>query len=125
MRQTKQIVISKPFNEALDELHYYVKNVQSGYFQNAKEGLTSEKDVIQIDFSENNALISQDEIQSAHWSHAQVTLFTCCFWTTDKFHSLVIVSDELSHNKYTVHLFLQKIFEYIRSVPDNITYLYI
>lgn len=133
-QRPKQIVISKPFNEALDELHdstgkfklhSFVKKVQSDYFQNIKEGLTNEKAVIQIDFAENYALISQDEIQSAHWSHAQVTLFTCCIWTTDKLHSLVIVSDELSHNKYTVHLFLQKIFEYIKSVSDDITYLYI
>lgn len=133
-QRPKQIVISKPFNEALEELHdstgkfklhSFVKNIQSDCFQNTKEGLTSEKAVIQIDFAENYALISQDEIQSAHWSHAQVTLFTCCIWTTDKLHSLVIVSDELNHNKYTVHLFLQKIFEYIKSFSDNITYLYI
>lgn len=133
-QRPKQIVISKPFNEALDELHdstgkfklhSFVKNVQSNYFQNAKESLTSEKAVVQIDFAENYALVSQDEIQSAHWSHAQVTLFTCCIWTTEKLHSLVIVSDELSHNKYTVHLFLQKIFEYIKSVSENITFLYI
>lgn len=131
-QRPKQVVISKPFNEALDELHdstgkfklhSFVKNVQSDYFQNAKQDLTSEKAVVQIDFAENYALISQDEIQSAHWSHAQVTLFTCCIWTTNKLHSLVIVSDELSHNKYTVHLFLQKIFEYIKSVSDNITFL--
>lgn len=45
-QRPKQIVISKPFNEALVELHdstgkfklhSFVKNVQSDYFQNAKE----------------------------------------------------------------------------------------
>ncbi|KAJ8720597.1 hypothetical protein PYW08_006062 [Mythimna loreyi] len=130
----KQIVMSKPFNLALDELHdstakfklhSFVKNVQSNYFHNVKQDLTSDKAIVQIDFAENYALISQDEIQSAHWSHGQVTLFTCCIWTTDKLQSVVIVSDELSHSKYTVHLFLQKIFEYIKSVNDKITFLHI
>lgn len=32
--------------------------------------------IIQVDFSENYPLISQDEIQAAHWKHGQVTLFT-------------------------------------------------
>lgn len=131
-QRPNQIAISKPFNEALDELHdstakfklhSFVKNVQSNYFQNGKQDLTSGKAIVQIDFAENYALISQDEIQSAHWSHGQVTLFTCCIWTTDKLHSVVIVSDELSHGKYTVHLFLQKIFEYIKSITDNTTFL--
>ncbi|KAL3277931.1 hypothetical protein HHI36_013272 [Cryptolaemus montrouzieri] len=92
-KDESDIPISKPFNKALDELHdstgklmlhFFVKNVQSDYFQNTKEGLTSEKPVIQIDFVENDALISQGEIQSAHWSHAEVTLFTFRIWTTDK-----------------------------------------
>ncbi|KAL3289921.1 hypothetical protein HHI36_023304 [Cryptolaemus montrouzieri] len=68
-QRPKQIVISNPFNEALDELHNitgkfklhsFGKNEQSDYFQKAKEGLTSEKVLIQTDFAENYALISQD-----------------------------------------------------------------
>lgn len=101
-------------------MHFLIKNVQSEYFQNAKENLTSEEAIVQIDFAENYGLVSQDEIQSAHWCHGHVTLFTCCIWTTDKLHSVVIVSDELSHSKYTVHVFLQKIFQYIQSIKNNI-----
>lgn len=37
--------------------------------------------VIQIDFAENYSTVFQDEIQSAHWSHGHVTIFTCCTWT--------------------------------------------
>ncbi|GFR23820.1 uncharacterized protein TNCT_426351 [Trichonephila clavata] len=91
-QRPKQIIITKPFDEALDELHdstakfklhSFVKNVQSNYFQNVKRVLTSEKAIVQIDFAENYTLISQDEIQSVHWSHGQVMLFTRCIWTTD------------------------------------------
>ncbi|GFQ92175.1 hypothetical protein TNCT_545321 [Trichonephila clavata] len=76
-QRPKQVLIIKSFNEALDELrdstakckfYSFVKNVQSDYFQNIKQDLTSEKAIVQIDFAENYTLISQYEIQSAHWS---------------------------------------------------------
>ncbi|GFQ76815.1 hypothetical protein TNCT_311741 [Trichonephila clavata] len=74
-QRPKQIIISKPFSEALDELHgsipkfklhSLIKNVKSDYFQSVKQDLTSEKAIVEIDFTENYTLISQDEIQSAH-----------------------------------------------------------
>ena len=39
---------------------------------------TSGNHVVQVDFAENYAIIHQDEIQSAHWNHNQVTIFTVC-----------------------------------------------
>ena len=38
--------------------------------------------VLQLDFSENASLLQQNEIQSAHWTHKQVTVFhcTCLDW---------------------------------------------
>ena len=32
--------------------------------------------VLQVDFSENASLLQQNEIQSVHWTHKQVTIFT-------------------------------------------------
>lgn len=133
-KRPKQIMVSKPLDEAINELHdntdkfklhFFVKNVQSDYFQTEKQNLTDEKAIVQIDFAENYGLISQDEIQSAHWCHGQVTLFTCCIWMKDKLHSVIIISDELKHSKYAVHLFLQKILQYIKSINENITSIYI
>ncbi|KAJ8878766.1 hypothetical protein PR048_019352 [Dryococelus australis] len=42
-------------------------------------------------------MLSQDEIQSAHWSHAQVTVFTCCIWISSDVKTYAIISDDLSH----------------------------
>ena len=39
--------------------------------------------LLQADFSENASLISQDEIQSAHCSNNQATLFTAHAWIND------------------------------------------
>ena len=39
-----------------------------------------ENAVLQVDFSENAAIASQFEIQSAHWNHGAATLFTAHVW---------------------------------------------
>ena len=71
------------------------------------------KVVIQIDFAENFTTKTQNEIQSAYWSHTQVTLFTVCAWESDGIHSMVIVSDSLHHDKYAVNVFLSHIFQHL------------
>ncbi len=40
--------------------------------------------VLQVDFSENATIMSQNEIQSAHWNYNQATLFTAHAWAADK-----------------------------------------
>lgn len=67
--------------------------------------------VLQIDYAENYSLISQDEIQSAHWGHSQVTLFTACVWYPEGVKSYVVVSDDLTHSKESSWLFLKVIIE--------------
>ena len=68
-----------------------------------------------MDFSENYACIMQNEIQSAHWHHAQVTVFTAGLWENGKFRSYVIVSDELKHGKSQVMAFLKFLLDQIDS----------
>lgn len=58
--------------------------------------------VCQVDFAENASIISQVEIQSAHGSHELVTIFICVIWTATNTHSFVVISDDLSHSKYSV-----------------------
>lgn len=92
-------------------VHCYVKNVQSEEFESRKINNDPKSGVLQIDFAENFSLISQDEIQSAHWSHQQVTLFTACVWTGTATTSYTIVSDDLSHEKLSIKVFLYKLVE--------------
>ena len=74
--------------------------------------------VLQVDFSENATIASQHEIQSAHWSHGQATLFTGYAWiktdevaSENKCESFVLISDELSHTKHSVYVFMDYIFK--------------
>lgn len=53
-------------------------------------------------------------IQSAHWSHTQVTVYTVVVWTISGTYSFVILSDYLSHDKYAVCHFNNLIISAIR-----------
>ena len=71
------------------------------------EACNYENVVMQVDFSENASIVSQREVQSAHWSHGQATLFTGHAWinsdaTSKKAESFVTILDDLTHAKYTL-----------------------
>lgn len=94
--------------------HCFVKKVQGEYFEKKKLNLSEDDIVIQIDFAENYSNVAQDEIQSAHWTHDQITVFTCCAWSKNKTNSYVVVSDDLSHDKFAVWTFLKEIINKLK-----------
>ena len=55
--------------------------------------------ILRIDFSENAAIIEQDEEQSAHWAHNQVTIFTAVAWSQEGSNSFCITSDTMAHDQ--------------------------
>lgn len=77
--------------------------------------------VVQVDFSENYQTFHQDETQAAHWAYNQITLFTCCFWTVKGIRSVCFLSDYLNHDKYSVHVYIDKLISLIKSENENIT----
>lgn len=120
------IVSTGSLKEALNKLeskmlhfkyHCYVKKIQEDYFEASKNNIDKELGsdpyaVVQIDFAENYSLTFQDEIQSAHWSHQQVGIFTCCVWLPNKVtKSYTVVSNDTSHSKFCVWAFLTKIVQ--------------
>ena len=77
--------------------HMYVKRKQAAYLDTTKSKCDSKNVVLQIEFTENATITSQREIQSAHWSHAQATIFTAHAWIDSDFtESMVLVSDDLN-----------------------------
>ena len=84
--------------------------------------LTSKSDkqnaVLQVDFSENATIMSQNETQSTHWNHGQATLFTAHAWTGDSNgKSLALVSDALTHTKENVWVFTSYLLKKLKE--DN------
>ena len=61
-------------------LHTFIKRKQAKSFELLIEKCDGENILLQVDFSENATITSQREIQSAHWSYRQATLFTAHAW---------------------------------------------
>lgn len=101
--------------------HCYYKDKQAKYFDQKRSTLSAEECLIQVDFSENYQTGYQDEIQSAHFTYKQVTIFTCCVWTTLGVRSYAVVSDYLQHDKYAVYTFLQGLIGAVKQDNPHIT----
>lgn len=111
--------------KAIDELsslwlpflsHCFVKDAQSACFESSKIGLGEDTAIVQVDFAENYATFFQDVAQSAHFAYNRVTVFTCCVWLRSGVKSVCIVS----HDKYSVHCFLQTILRTIKEYSEKI-----
>ena len=102
--------------------HTFVKRAQAAAFKAERESVKTNprKVVVQVDFAENYTTKTQDEIQSAYWAYNQITLFTVCAWEQKRCHSLVIVSDCLTHDKYAVCCFLDLVVKYLKQQVDHL-----
>ena len=59
--------------------------------------------VVQMDFAQNFALLSQHEVQSAHFGKPQVTVFTAFVVMGSEHKNFVIISDYLKHISTRLH----------------------
>ncbi|CAF2926907.1 unnamed protein product [Rotaria sp. Silwood2] len=91
--------------------HVFIKRQQSNFFEMLKKDVTDEKCLLQLDYAENYSIIEQNQIQSAHWSRKQLSIFTAHVWSQSKTYPLVIISDDSSHDKYTVAKCLEHLLE--------------
>lgn len=101
--------------------HFFVKRLQAKAFKNMKDTVADDEVILQVDFAENYLATSQDEIQSAHWTHNQITVFTGCAWTQGKVRSFAVVSDHLTHDKYSVYACLKAIIEELKEEFNRLT----
>jgi len=75
----------------------------------------TKKVVLQVDFSENATIMSQSEVQSAHWCHGQVTLFTAHAWIEmHKTENIVLISDDLNHTKHSIYIYMERIIALLK-----------
>ena len=97
-------------------LHTFVKRNQAASFDSLKTFCNGQSIVLQVDFSENATIAAQKEVQAAHWHHSQATIFTAHAWINSATNfSMVIISDDLDHTKYSIFVFMQHIFQTIRA----------
>lgn len=102
--------------------HVFVKRQQSMFLEKKISCLKKNEVVVQVDFSKNYICLSQDEMQSAHWNQNQVTVFPVVMWSKNGASaetvvtSHAIISDDHSHYKNSVAVFMDKVFrEFVNS----------
>ena len=69
---------------------------------------------------ENYSTFYQDEIQSAHWHKNQITVFTVAFWQNGECQPAVVISDDVSHSKDSVLVFLDTLLTSLLQSDTNI-----
>ena len=94
------------FEKDLTEFREHVKRNTNQYteLRSLRENLPKDELLIWIDFAENFGCASIDEVQSAYWNSAIVSLHTMVVYHPDKsIQSYVAVSEVLSHNAISVY----------------------
>ena len=102
--------------------HVFIKRKQSKFFEYIKENADDGTVICQVDYSENFTLQDQNQIQSAHWSKKQISLFTAYAWMSGSGgdgYSFGLISDSTKHNKYSVITCLEVLIQEIIDInPD-------
>ena len=93
--------------------HLFTAKWQQNQFSALIKNAPPESVVMIMDFSENFTCLTQNEVQSAHWSHTQVTLypFVCFYYCSDcdsqevVREAIHVVSNDLQHDAHSVHFY--------------------
>ena len=95
--------------------HHIIFKIQLNYLKSLKIILSEQELIIIGDFAENYKVITQNEIQSAHWNNIQVTLHQMVLYYKEdgklKNLSYCFISDHLRHNTINVYHFQKIIIE--------------
>ncbi|CAC5401334.1 unnamed protein product [Mytilus coruscus] len=119
---------------SLNEFRAHVYRVQTQYEQirTLKENLPKYNVICQMDFAENYSCVHADEVQSAYFDKASVTLHpVVLYYKVDgdiNLHrkSFVFISDEPGHNSSTVYAFIKDLIPMIlQTAPGTKTVHYI
>ena len=119
-KRSEKVTITATIHDIFDAIraqlndflvHRFIKRNQAAHFAQLLAGCDGYPVVLQVDFSENATLLQQVEIQSAHWTHKKVTIFTAHTWIDRNVkESFAIVSDNLYHTKEAVYTFMSFLF---------------
>ena len=105
-------------------IHTYVRRKQDVYIDTLISKCDGANVMLQLDFSEIATIASPNETQSAHWCHGRATHFTAWTWIKeDENESFVLVSDDLTHTKYSVYIIMEYIMKHLREKFPSIRVL--
>ncbi|XP_044592047.1 uncharacterized protein LOC123270171 [Cotesia glomerata] len=101
--------------------HSFIAKEQAQFLKTLKETLKPNEYVIICDFAENYAFVVQNAAAGFHWNNNQATVFPVVIYykVNNKLEhkSLVIISDSNKHDAVAVHVFIEIITDYVKSLP--------
>lgn len=105
--------------------HVYRVRRQYGESMKIKSNLAVDEVVVTMDFAENYACKSLNEIQSAYWNQNAVTLHPVVLYYKNecgelKHKSMVVVSDEMGHNSSTVLTFIDRVVPEVKKYVPTV-----
>lgn len=102
--------------------HDFIAKQQAEYFQTVKNNLEIGEVLVVADFSENYSFLLQNSVQGVYWNNRQATIhpFACYYRSIDVNESkvvplsLVIISDNLTHNTTAVYSFQEELTSFLK-----------
>ncbi|CAF1461359.1 unnamed protein product [Rotaria sp. Silwood1] len=85
-----------------------------------KERTDDRKVLLQVDYAENFVMDQQDAIQAAHWNAGALSIFTAHAWCGANNFSFALVSDNVTHDKYCIHVCLNYIISELKQYFPNL-----
>ena len=98
--------------------HSFIATEQSIYIKKIKDEANEDDAIIvHVDFAENHSLLNQNAIMQAHWSTQQASIFTIHLKVSrERYHSMAIISNNLTHDVQFVHAAQAIISDYVQSI---------
>lgn len=90
--------------------------------------LKSTEVIVLCDFAENYAFIMQNAAQGFHWNNKQATIHLFVIYQNLEgklhHHTFVIISDCLHHDTVAVHLFIEKLMQFLKTKISSLSKIY-
>ena len=105
----------RPFSE-----HLFIKDFQAHQLQELRQNLPQGSAMSILDFAENYVCRYQDEVQAAYWTQQSATIhpfvtYYRCSCNSVVTESIVVVSDNLTHDHNAVHAFQKEVMDHLMS----------
>lgn len=99
--------------------HDFLARSQASYFTDKKESVEDGEFIVCLDFSANYTFSVQNAIQSHHWNNSQATIHPYVVYYREngemKHINYVVISEKVSHDASSVHLFNFKLIEFLKN----------
>ena len=111
--------------------HLFRAKWQQSYLKRRKHQMPLQSAVLLIDYAENYNCISQDEVQSAHWSNTSITIHPVMVFVNDtdlpgvfkKKESNIFISDDVKHDADGVAHFMTITYQYLKQKYPHLKHL--